>query len=362
MPVSLLEIENKSKELLYLDDDPLIVKIVISSFLGNLIEGAPTWVLLVGESGSGKTTLLEMFGTSQRAHLISSMNSTSFLTFANKDESLLYQADGKVLIVRDMSTVLSGQKDEKGVLYSALREVYDGNYRRTTGKGTIEWTGKIGFLGGVTPVIETYGEFQGALGERFIQVRLKSQPDDKILRKMLRGMGSSTKIRNQLQSMTAEFVDQHVFTPSAPNPDLESIVMVSAMCIAQCRTPVFRDRYTKDVVFPTGRTEVPTRVAGMLMRICLVALDIGILFQDVVSILKRFVRDNIPMTRFRILKPIADQGGELLVRDVIKTTGMSGSVSSRILEDLVGVGVLNDVGNTKRRISNKWLLECLTTA
>src|SRR5438046_1578624 len=78
--------------------------------------------------------------------------------------------------VKDFTTVLTLHRDKRGEILAQLREIYDGHYRKEFGNGkVVDWTGKIGLIAGVTPIIDTYHAVNQVLGERFVCFRIKSE-------------------------------------------------------------------------------------------------------------------------------------------------------------------------------------------
>ena len=147
MPLSFTDIDAKFGKLMNLRNDPILLRIAFSVYLANFMEGPPVWMIVLGGSGSGKTELIGMFGNAKRSHMVSSITPAALLSFTAKETSLLYAANYKVLIVRDMSTITQADRTEKGLLYGYLRDAYDGEFRRASGKGILDWEGKIGIIG-----------------------------------------------------------------------------------------------------------------------------------------------------------------------------------------------------------------------
>jgi hypothetical protein len=96
--------------------------------------------------------------------------------FKGKNSSLLERLDAKglsFLLLKDFTTVLSLHRDARSEILGALREIYDGEYSKDFGNGqSVSWSGRLGFLAGVTPVIDRHHQVLAVLGQRFLMLRL----------------------------------------------------------------------------------------------------------------------------------------------------------------------------------------------
>jgi hypothetical protein len=93
--------------------------------------------------------------------------------------SLLPKLTGKVVAMKDFGTVLTLHRESRAAILAQLREIYGGRFVKVWGNGQrLEWTGKVGFLGGVTGVIdEQYSQGSTIRVERaFSDRRLEATP------------------------------------------------------------------------------------------------------------------------------------------------------------------------------------------
>src|SRR4051812_45124357 len=84
-----------------------------------------------------------------------------------------------LLTVSDFSTVITASDREgRARMFGMLRVVYDGHvYRGIGGEPAgdgdhLEWSGHLTLLAAATPAIDTHTSFEGALGERWLTLRL----------------------------------------------------------------------------------------------------------------------------------------------------------------------------------------------
>ena len=61
--------------------------------------------------------------------------------------------DHGVLVIKDVTSILSAARETRGTVLAAIREIYDGRWERnvgTDGGQTLTWTGRIVLIGAVT--------------------------------------------------------------------------------------------------------------------------------------------------------------------------------------------------------------------
>src|SRR4051812_15597453 len=109
--------------------------------------------------------------------------------FERKSEpaSLLLQiGDFGILAFKDLTTVLTMHREARAQIMGQLREVADGKTEKSFGNGLrIEWEGKLGFLAGVTPIIDEQHSFLAVMGERFVLYRMPEVPRRELARRSL---------------------------------------------------------------------------------------------------------------------------------------------------------------------------------
>src|SRR5262249_8521535 len=143
------------------------------------------WTLLVSGPGNAKTetviTLAEW-----GARVVSSIASPGALLSATskgectKDSTggLLNEiGDSAVLVFKDFTSILSLPASARPEVLAALREVYDGHWKRDVGVDggrTLEWKGRVCVVGAVTTAWDTHHAVVSEMGDRFVLLRMDS--------------------------------------------------------------------------------------------------------------------------------------------------------------------------------------------
>jgi hypothetical protein len=139
-PIELAEAVKVYQEWLHLPSaEPLYV--VWGAIVANRLPGEPVWLLLVDASGGGKTEIVRACGDLPECAHISSLTAAGLLSGSSKSETaddatggvLRAIGDQGVIVAKDFTSVLAMEKNDRGRVLAALREVYDGDYTRQLG-------------------------------------------------------------------------------------------------------------------------------------------------------------------------------------------------------------------------------------
>jgi hypothetical protein len=324
------------REWLYLDHDPDILRILYSIFLANRYDGLPVWAMLIGKSGCGKSELLNSLEEVSESYLVSKLTPNALASgFREGEHSLLNHLDKKILIIKDMSTLTEMPADARGSIFADLRDSYDGRFVKKTGSGNVEWRGKFGVIGGATPAIEKIKGYDAALGERFLNLKFRSDEEDeyKIQVKSINNNTRRSVMTKALKDVAIKFFKQFRSNKELEIPEtVIKAILTSARSVVKARSSVSRDRFTRDVDEMVTTSEVPTRVTAQLLLVARAALDIGSDEETTIRLVQRLCLDSIPSVRIQILRHLL-QGAER-AKDLRPLVRMSRPVIERSLEDL----------------------------
>lgn len=341
---------------LYLPD-PGALYVSLGAVAANLMPGDPVWLLLVGPPGCGKTEMIAPLGALPYVHHAAVVSPASLLSGTpRKDQEhgatggLLHQVGvSGIILVKDLTSILSMHREARAEALSALREVYDGRYDRPIGTGggrVLTWQGKCGLVAGCTPTIDRHHGVMAAMGERFAFYRIDIDNPKEQARRRLANRGREQEMRADLAEAAATIlvnVDPDAPT-AAPTPtDIERIVAWSHFAV-WARTGVERDGYSHDVMLMPSR-EAPGRLAGVLGAMHTGLAAIGVPVDDAWEILTKLALDSIPDLRRRLLRQLRLASDGLYTADLVALTGIPKTTAERTLEDLA---LLDIVDRAKR--------------
>ena len=342
-------------EWLYLKDHELI-DILLGSVIANLFQGPDSLNLdLVGPPSSTKTELLRSLSKYPVVYTLSTLTPQTLISGArNPGSSLLLKlnADGKrILVIKDLTSILQMRSESRQEILSQLREIADGYISKPFGTGRrVEWSGKLGVLAGVTPVIDEHHGHNQILGERFLYCRVSNDNPKAMAERARKMAGKEIGMRQQLQEITKQFLEQF------KDPKIEKIhisehmekkLIALACFVAIARTGVSRDRYHRTVEY-MPEAEGPARLTKQIW-----ILGAGIstvqgkeeLDGGVYGILKRVAMNSLPRHRSLLIRAMWEtsiMGGEWEPSKVIgKLINTPTETAKRYLEDLWMLNLLN---------------------
>lgn len=344
------DLEKVFAKWIHFQDDPLLVRLLFSLCIANRIDADPVWALIVGPSGAGKTAWLSAIGGSDTTVFVNTLTPYSLASgHGDGSDSLLYQLDGRILIVEDMSAITEMDPTSRAMLFSFLRSAYNGSFTRVTGKGQIDWKGKFGMLGGATLAIESGRRMETSLGERFLTIRPRVDIDnqDDLLDRVVASSGHKSPMKDELQKASETYLAQTFDTTSrAIRKSTLELLKGAAVALARLRTAASRDRFSREIEFPLEVGEMGTRLLTQFLTIALAAHAMGTEWDDVDRMIMRVVIDSMPYVRAKMLRAIHKGANE--PRLLQPAMMMAQSQVGRHLEELK---LLKVIGTNKAR---KW--------
>lgn len=275
----------------------------------------PVWLLIVSGPGAAKTeTVQALDGIG--AVITSAISSEAALLSATPKRERAKTATGGllrrigdrgVLVIKDVTSILSMNRDLRARVLAALREVYDGSWYRevgTDGGQSIPWTGRIAVIGAVTTAWDTAHAVVSSMGDRFVLVRLDSttgrQPAG---RQAIGNTGEEITMRAELAAAAAGVIAGMELTPVPLNEAETDVLLAAADLVTLARTGVEYD-YQGNVV-DAHSPEMPTRFAKQLAQIVRGAVAVGMDRPDALRLAIRCARDSMPPMRLAIIDYLA---------------------------------------------------------
>ncbi len=259
--------------------DPDVLAVLFGSVFANRFDGDPLWLFFVDAPGGGKTELLMSLTMAALITTTTSLTPHTLVSGANfagaGDPSLIPKLDGKVLVVKDFTTILNMNPLQRDDIFGVLRDAYDGVTEKYFGNGVHRrYESYFGILAGVTPAIEAYAHMSSVLGERFLKYRMPTQDTvtkgDIAIDRALDNIAGESRMREELMAVAAQVLDLEVSATVPPDLPAEYKAKIKGLAqwLSVLRGVVQRDRYTGQVLSKPVK-EVGTRLAKQLAKLAM---------------------------------------------------------------------------------------------
>ena len=335
--------------------DPGPIEVTLGAIAANKLPGDPVWLLQIGTPGSGKTEILNTIASVKDVHQVAILTEASLLSGTprrdapNAKGGLLREiGEFGILQVKDFGSVLSLNRDSRGPILAALREIYDGSWTRyvgTEGGKTLSWKGKCGLVGGVTPSIDGFYVVMAILGERFVYYRLPEGADDDNQRaqKALEHAGHEVEMRTELSNLVADFFNTlNISKPPPLTPKENTKLIQLARFATRCRSPIERDTFANREIQLIPGVESPTRMVKVLSQLLHGLEAIGIPTPRVWKLVEKVALDSMPLLRQKVvLAMLGDTSGNATTAPGLALKlGYPTNTVSRVLEDMTCYGLI----------------------
>jgi hypothetical protein len=313
------------------------------------LTGDPLWLLIISGAGAAKTETVQSL-SGAGAQVTSTIASEGALLSASSRQSKARDATGGLLrqlgnsgtlVIKDFTTILSTDRNTRGAVLSAIREVYDGKFERNVGVDggkTLTWTGRIVVVGACTTAWDTAHSVISVMGDRFVILRIDSTRGR--LESGLRAVhntGDEIKMRAELAEVVGGLI-AHANLKETRLTEAETEKLVNAANIVTvARTAVDYDQ--KGDVSLAHAPEMPTRFAKQLTQIIRGGVAIGLPRIQGMRLAMRCARDSIPPLRLEIMLDVANNPGTT-AGDIHKRIKKPWRTMKRQLDALVMLGAL----------------------
>lgn len=357
MPQALGELKKLQEAVneVYLLNDPYITKVVVAALISHRIKGDPVWIVLVAPSGGGKSEFINMLSKCEGVLPLSTLSSHTFVSGQRKsgqETSLLMKIQNGIITFKDLTSLLSENKDDRSVIMGQLREIYDGKYNKAFGNGeNVDWEGKITVIAGATHVIHSMRQSYSAMGERFLFYEI-IQPEpkaaaDKTMTNQEEGKMAEHRLdlAESMRHYADELIEIPEKLPKIPKELREELIDLADLA-TKARSAVERNYRAPDQpITEVHPPEMPTRFSGQLINFARGLMitnwnEIGTfdLTDNDRKALFKLALDSITSSRRRALQ-------ELAKYTVLETSGLAirlgfPTQTARIwMQDLTALGV-----------------------
>jgi hypothetical protein len=275
-PVEAKEVYSVFKKWLHLPDLSLL-DVIFGTIIANKLDGDPLWMFIVAPPGGTKTEPLLSLSGGAGMEMLSSLTPHTLISGSNlmggPDPSLIPSLNGKMLIIKDFTTVWGLPSIERDEIISILRDVYDGECAKAFGNGIIRrYKSKFGILAATTPIIEQMTEEHAQLGERFLRWRNWIPESIKCRRvyieKALANTTHEVELRTELNAIAKRVLLGKYDSLPSVSDDMRARIVGMAQWISTMRGTVNRDKYSRDVTHKSF-TELGTRLSKQLYKLLL---------------------------------------------------------------------------------------------
>jgi len=326
------------------------INVVLATAAAERLNGDPLWLLLISGSGNAKTeTVCSLAGAG--AIITSTIASDGALLSATPKRDKSKDAHGGllrrlgnrgVLVIKDVTSILSMSRDMRAMVLAALREIHDQRWERNVGSNgglTLTWTGRIAVIGACTTAWDRAYDVVASMGDRFVVLRMDSSVGRQLAGyKAIANTGDEARMRTALSEAAAEVL-QRVRPNIAirPMPAETDQLLAAADVVALCRTGVDYD-YQGHIV-DAHAPEMPTRLAKQLVQVLRGGCAIGLDRDAALRLALRCARDSMPPLRLAILDDVATHPHSR-TRDIRQRLNKPRTTVDRQLQALHMLGVL----------------------
>ena len=361
-------------ESVYLIEDPYIIKVLAASVINQRIKGDPVWIVLVAPSSSGKTEFINSIANCAGVYPLSSLTSHTFISGQKKgsmETSLLKRIGNGIITFKDLTSLLSENREERAVIMAQLREIYDGKLSKSFGTGeTIDWKGKITVIAGSTYAIHSLKQQYTAMGERFLFYNI-IQPDrkDSSCRAMEnQESGELDEKRQTILDNMSEYLNNLIEVPPQEqypkiSKELRNQLIDLANLSTMARSDVERNYHSQQMeILEVYPPEYPARFASQLQNYARSLMIInwnetGVmeLLPEDEKILDKIALDSVNKSRRTAMQ-------ELSKYDIIETAGLATKLNMptntvrRWLEDLCALEICDRMKGSGSR-GDRWSIK-----
>lgn len=324
-PGTLEEAKDVYRKYYSIEDDSYI-DIMFGVYIANRLDSVPIWLHIVGPPSSGKSWPIKSLFDAPDSLGLSSMTNQTLISGdkdADGDPSLLPKLDDKVLLIKDLTTVINKPRDFTSQFFGELRDAYDGESAQAFGTGEIkEYESKFGIITGTTSKIDDYSTIHAELGERFLKVRLPRPNSDKVAEKVAENMDRSSGKENKDRevaeaSLKVVAQDFDLNDPPKVSPVTKKVsALARVIAYGRTRVKVGRGREIKGSTTPEAIGRLVEQLFTLGRGIALVKGKNKI-DDEVHRLLLKVAEDTLLPSRVDVLKAIWNKSNDqVMVSDI----------------------------------------------
>lgn len=339
-------------------DDLMAVDFLVSVYIANITPALtePIWAYLIAPPAGCKTELIRPFMEYERSVAISSLTENALISGYkdehDQDPSLINLLDSKVLVIKDLTSLLTDSPSKRTKIYGDLRDAFDGTCAKSSGRaGYRSYKSRFGVIAATTGIIDAFNEENQQLGERFVACRMaryapsfdsilaslahveKSMVNKEIWRTTLR-----ETLHTQLSAIRAHLTSTTEFVVPG---EVSRLLQILAYLLSQFRTTPIHG-------IPID-AEAASRILQQLKNLGLAHMlsECRTAWNDSDTILvKRVIIDTLSITRRRFLLALYGWNNalpSLSINQITTLTHTSSSAATDILNQYLHSGLIDEL-------------------
>ncbi len=328
------------------------VDVIMATAIAIYLPGDPLWLHVVAPPGGTKSELLRSL-QGPRVVSISTMTPQTLISGLKghgEDIDLLPKLDGKLLIIKDFTSILSKKSEDQAAIFADLREAYDGYLEKSFGSGVgiKGYNASFGLIAGVTPAIDMFRTVHSLLGERFLRVNVVGDEQGAVTRSS-ELEGQEKTMRQELGAAVGgylthagEWVDPDVLVEERFLQQLRALAQLTAAL----RSPVARDRQHHVLYSP--QREIGTRLVKQLQKLGKALANwrerLIVSAEDYATV-RRVALDCIPSGRIAALRPLLEADTWLSTKQVGQAANQHTDTANEHLHDMWMLHLLQREGD-----------------
>lgn len=335
------------------DCDMPTIYALIGAAVGHQLGMDAPWLNIIGAASGGKTERVWPLEALPNVATASNISSEGALLSATSSKERTDDASGGllreigedgILLIKDVTSILSMSGDRRQAVLAALREVYDGEWTRkvgTDGGMSYTWRGHCTVIGAVTEIWDSYHSVIAQMGDRFMLIRLPAETKQSRKAKAKQaalGRGSKKqRLAAYKNAVLAVIQSANIADSAATDGEVDELVDIADQT-TRLRTPSEVDWRGHAVAAPTpeGIYRFLNQLQSLFQGMIAVGIDRGV----AMDVCRKVGYDSVPPRRMKILQYLNSEPNSRKNR-VSVGTGIPGSTCDRDIEEMRMQGFLD---------------------
>ncbi|HOF67771.1 MAG TPA: hypothetical protein PLX54_07985 [Candidatus Fermentibacter daniensis] len=341
----------------------------LATYIANMrLHGSVVWLLMVAPPSSGKTLIIHLLAGLPCTLEADDISFGGLLSNCKKSERLANATGGllrevdalggtAVILASDLTEYLNEFTDKRSIM-GAFRHVCDGHWNRANGAdgGSRNiWGGRVGFIGGITGMVDGSNSIRSSMGERFLYFRSHQTLTESFRRALNANMISELERESRIREGVEALIDTIPQNPAVPTPGSMNLRITSlATVIGVLRTSVPRGSL---VGAATTAPEGPTRLTQQLTSLYRGLLAIGCTAAEAWKTILKVAQDSSKSTPYQVFKQLLVEPGEAVPTPrIAEALGRrtEDPAINRILHGFAALGLIEEID--PRATRNSWVL------